>query len=56
MEKTRMTLRMVKALNEKLTKIARETGRSRNDLIVDACWEFLKEMNLTEGGAENARP
>ena len=55
MEKQRMTIRIVKELNQELSRIAKETGRSRNDLIITACWELLKEMQLYKGGAENGR-
>ena len=50
-----MTIRLVENLNNELERIAKETGRSKNDLIVAACWEFLKEMNFYKGGVDNAR-
>lgn len=53
MEKTRMTIRLVESLNNELERISKGTGRSKNDLIVAACWEFLEEMNYYKGGVEN---
>lgn len=48
MEKVRMTLRIVPTLNEKLESIANQTGKSKNSLIVDACWEFIKKQKEYE--------
>lgn len=48
MEKVRMTLRIVPTLNEKLESIANQTGKSKNSLIVDACWEFIKKQKERE--------
>lgn len=48
MEKVRMTLRLVKPLNEYLKKISKETGRSRNDLIIAACWNFIEQTHKKE--------
>jgi predicted DNA-binding protein len=44
MEKVRMTLRLIKPLDEQLKEISRKTGRSRNDLIIAACWEFINHI------------
>ena len=48
MEKVRMTLRIVPTLNEKLESIANQTGKSKNSLILDACWEFIKKQKEHE--------
>ncbi len=48
MEKIRMTLRLVKNLNDRLNIMSKKLGRSKNDLIVTACWELVEEMNYQE--------
>ena len=56
MEKTRMTIRIAYGLNKWLERVAEETGRSKNDLIVSACWDFLKDFSPNcEGGADDER-
>lgn len=41
--KVRMTIRIVKKLDDLLNKISKTTGKSKNSIIVDACWELVNE-------------
>ncbi|CDW17235.1 Arc-like repressor [Clostridium phage phiCDHM19] len=44
MEKVRMTVRLVPKLNQYVQNIAKECGKSKNSIIVDACWEFIEKI------------
>ncbi|ENY8858826.1 TPA: hypothetical protein ACMU4L_003479 [Clostridioides difficile] len=44
MEKIRMTVRLVPKLNQYVQNIAKECGKSKNSIIVDACWEFIEKI------------
>ncbi|WAW15247.1 toxin-antitoxin system HicB family antitoxin [Peptostreptococcus equinus] len=46
MEKVRMTIRVVPKLDEKISKTAKETGKSKNAVIIDACWDFIKKRRF----------
>lgn len=45
MNKVRMTIRLVPKLNNQLKKASEELGKSKNSLIVDACWKFVQKYN-----------
>ncbi|MDI0267897.1 hypothetical protein QIW52_18045 [Clostridioides difficile] len=44
MEKIRMTIRLVPKLNQDVQNIAKKRGKSKNSIIVDACWEFVEKI------------
>lgn len=44
MEKIRMTIRLVPELNREVKNIAERQGKSKNSIIIDACWAFVKKM------------
>lgn len=41
-DRVRMTLRIVPKLNKKLEKQAKEKGKSKNAVIVDALWKWFE--------------
>ncbi|AXU64253.1 hypothetical protein ACTPDT_05050 [Clostridioides difficile] len=44
MEKVRMTVRLVPKLNQDVQKIAKKCGKSKNSIIIDACWDFVEKI------------
>ncbi|MFN1843245.1 hypothetical protein ACK2FW_09465 [Clostridioides difficile] len=44
MEKIRMTVRLVPKLNHYVQNVAKEYGKSKNSIIVDACWDFIEKI------------
>ena len=44
MEQVRMTVRLVPKLNQYVQNIAKECGKIKNSIIVDACWEFIEKI------------
>ena len=44
MEQVRFTIRLVERLNSALEDIARQTGHSKNAIVVDACYEYVKHI------------
>ncbi|MCC0627446.1 ribbon-helix-helix domain-containing protein [Clostridioides difficile] len=44
MEKIRMTIRLVPKLNQDVQNIAKICGKSKNSIIIDACWDFVEKI------------
>lgn len=43
MEKIRMTIRIVPELSKAIERSAKEQGKSKNAIIIDACWSFIEK-------------
>lgn len=39
-----MTVRLVPKLSQDVQHIAKKCGKSKNSIIVDACWDFVEKI------------
>ena len=44
MDKIRMTIRLVPALDKYISEIASDRGICKNTIITEACWKFVEKM------------
>lgn len=49
-DRVRMTLRVVNELNDWLAQEAQRRGVSKNEIIITACWDMLKQREGKEYG------
>ena len=47
-EKVRMTIRLSETLEHYLKEKSKETGLSKNAIIIQACWQYVEEKQKKE--------